>query len=91
MCADSVRDALVSLCARTLRCVACCPCQRACGWNTGRYDIEIGNGLGDLKGKAWRLGLMGFNARHDIAMLLVAALKDALEQQGYKAPRRAAM
>ena len=56
-----------------------------------RYDIEIGNGLGELKGKAWRLGLMGFNARHDVSMLLVAAMKDALSQQGYSPPRRAAI
>jgi len=34
---------------------------------------------------------MGCNARHDIALLLVSALKDALVQQGYVVPRRAAM
>jgi len=51
-----------------------------------RYQIEIGNGLGDLAGKAWRIGLMGVNSRHDISMTLVAALKDALKQQGYKLP-----
>ena len=26
------------------------------------YDIEIGNGLGSLSGKIWRIGLMGYNS-----------------------------
>ena len=29
------------------------------------YGIEIGNGLGALSGKVWRIGLMGFNSRED--------------------------
>ena len=39
------------------------------------YGIEIGGGLGEFKGKAWRIGLMGESAtgRH------VAALLDALK------------
>ncbi len=51
--------------------------------------MQIGNGLGDLAGKAWRVGLMGVNARHEISMTLIAALKDALKQQGYKLPAAA--
>jgi alanine-glyoxylate transaminase/serine-glyoxylate transaminase/serine-pyruvate transaminase len=51
--------------------------------------LQIGNGLGDLAGKAWRVGLMGVNARHEISMTLIAALKDALKQQGYKLPAAA--
>ena len=27
------------------------------------YGIEIGNGLGNLSGKIWRIGLMGYNSR----------------------------
>jgi len=65
--------------------------KKACTYILERYEIEIGNGLGDLAGKVWRIGLMGCNARHDIALLLVSALKDALVQQGYVVPRRAAM
>lgn len=38
------------------------------------YNIEIGNGLGELGGKVWRLGLMGFNSRREN----VAACLDAL-------------
>ena len=38
------------------------------------YDIEIGGGLGEFRGNAWRIGLMGESAtgRH------VGALLDAL-------------
>src|SRR5262245_65096407 len=27
------------------------------------FGIEIGGGLGDFKGKVWRIGLMGYNSR----------------------------
>lgn len=50
-----------------------------------RYEIEIGNGLGDLAGKVWRIGLMGFNSRMDNVCLLLAALKESLSLQGFKA------
>ena len=49
-----------------------------------KYQIEIGNGLGDLAGKCWRIGLMGVNARHDIALTVISVLRDALRQQGHK-------
>jgi len=29
------------------------------------YGIEIGNGLGELSGKVWRIGLMGFNSSEE--------------------------
>ena len=29
------------------------------------YGIEIGNGLGDLSGKVWRIGLMGYNSSEE--------------------------
>jgi len=48
-----------------------------------KYQVEIGNGLGDLRGKAWRIGLMGYNSRHDVSMTVLGALKDALAQQGW--------
>lgn len=52
-----------------------------------KYNMEIGNGLGDLAGKCWRVGLMGYNARHDVAMQVVGAIADGLHQQGYKFPK----
>lgn len=49
---------------------------------TGRllseYNIEIANGLGQLAGKVWRVGLMGFNSRKENAALLLAALREVL-------------
>lgn len=50
-----------------------------------KYEIEIGNGLGDLAGKVWRVGLMGYNSRMEVVCTLLGALKDALAQQGFKA------
>lgn len=44
-----------------------------------KYNIEIGNGLGELGGKIWRIGMMGFNSRLENVTLVIAALKDALE------------
>jgi alanine-glyoxylate transaminase / serine-glyoxylate transaminase / serine-pyruvate transaminase len=39
------------------------------------FDIEIGAGLGPLKGKIWRVGLMGYGAREENIQLLARALK----------------
>ncbi len=48
------------------------------------YGIEIGGGLGKFKGKAWRIGLMGYSCSQDNVMLLLAALENILQSQGYK-------
>ena len=42
------------------------------------HNIEIGGGLGELAGKVWRVGLMGFNSRRDSVDKLVTALKQVL-------------
>jgi alanine-glyoxylate transaminase/serine-glyoxylate transaminase/serine-pyruvate transaminase len=39
------------------------------------FNIEIGAGLGPLKGKIWRVGLMGYGAREENIQLLARALK----------------
>jgi alanine-glyoxylate transaminase/serine-glyoxylate transaminase/serine-pyruvate transaminase len=39
------------------------------------FNIEIGAGLGPLKGKIWRVGLMGHGAREENIDLLAKALK----------------
>jgi alanine-glyoxylate transaminase/serine-glyoxylate transaminase/serine-pyruvate transaminase len=39
------------------------------------FNIEIGAGLGPLKGKIWRVGLMGHGARPENVELLANALK----------------
>lgn len=46
------------------------------------YNIEMAAGLGQLAGKVWRIGLMGFNSRAENVLLLLAALKKALEAVG---------
>lgn len=42
------------------------------------YAIEIGGGLGDFKGKAWRIGLMGESATQRHVNTLISALKTIL-------------
>ena len=42
------------------------------------YNLEIGAGLGDLAGKVWRIGLMGYSARKENVLLVTAALKEVL-------------
>jgi alanine-glyoxylate transaminase/serine-glyoxylate transaminase/serine-pyruvate transaminase len=50
----------------------------------GEFGIEIGGGLGEFKGKAWRIGLMGHNSRPDVVLLFLAALEQCLAGQGVK-------
>jgi len=42
------------------------------------YAIEIGGGLGDFKGKAWRIGLMGESATERHVKAVLGALKEIL-------------
>ena len=42
------------------------------------HNIEIGGGLGELAGKVWRVGLMGFNSRPETVDRLLDALKQVL-------------
>ena len=40
-----------------------------------QYDIEIGGGLGPLKGKVWRIGLMGESSTEANVLTLLNALE----------------
>lgn len=42
------------------------------------HNLEIGAGLGDFAGKAWRIGLMGASADKDKVKFCLTALEDAL-------------
>jgi alanine-glyoxylate transaminase/serine-glyoxylate transaminase/serine-pyruvate transaminase len=42
------------------------------------HGIELGGGLGAFKGKAWRIGLMGHNARVEIVQQFLDALRRVL-------------
>jgi len=48
------------------------------------YDIEIGGGLGEFAGKAWRVGLMGESARERNVFALLSALETILSKEGYE-------
>jgi alanine-glyoxylate transaminase/serine-glyoxylate transaminase/serine-pyruvate transaminase len=47
------------------------------------FGLEIGAGLGPLKGKIWRFGLMGYSCRPDNVMLCLSALGSVLDDLGY--------
>jgi len=42
------------------------------------YNIEIAGGFGPLKGKVWRVGLMGYSSRRENVVLLLSALEEIL-------------
>jgi alanine-glyoxylate transaminase/serine-glyoxylate transaminase/serine-pyruvate transaminase len=45
------------------------------------YNIEVAGGFGQLKGKVWRIGLMGFSSRRENVTLLLAALRQILSSR----------
>jgi alanine-glyoxylate transaminase/serine-glyoxylate transaminase/serine-pyruvate transaminase len=53
------------------------------------YNIELGGGLGDFKGKAWRVGLMGYSCTKKNVLCLLSALENTLIEEGYKLERGA--
>ena len=48
------------------------------------YDIEIGGGLGEFAGKAWRIGLMGESCREKNVFAVLSALESILAKEGYE-------
>jgi len=46
------------------------------------FNIEIAGGIGPLKGKIWRLGLMGYCAQKANVLLLLASMEKVLVEQG---------
>ena len=45
-----------------------------------KYNIEVAGGLGELGGKVWRIGLMGYNSRPENVLLLIDALEKVLAE-----------
>ena len=45
--------------------------------------IEIGGGLGSLKGRVWRIGLMGHSSTEENVLLFLSALEKLLLEGGY--------
>ncbi len=48
------------------------------------YNIEIGAGLGPVKGQIWRVGVMGYSANRSNVLLLLSAMEDILADMGHK-------
>jgi alanine-glyoxylate transaminase / serine-glyoxylate transaminase / serine-pyruvate transaminase len=53
----------------------------------GNYGIELGGSLGDFKGKAWRVGLMGHSSTKRNVLFFLNALDSILNEEGYKVER----
>lgn len=48
------------------------------------YNIEIGGGLGQVRGRAWRIGLMGESARERNVFAVLSALETVLSSMDYE-------
>jgi alanine-glyoxylate transaminase/serine-glyoxylate transaminase/serine-pyruvate transaminase len=55
------------------------------------FNIEIAGGLGDLRGKIWRIGLMGHSSRQENVFLLLSALEHLLSTMSIRVPPGAAV
>ncbi|MCC6382611.1 MAG: alanine--glyoxylate aminotransferase family protein [Dehalococcoidia bacterium] len=56
-----------------------------------RHGVEIGGGLGELRGKVWRVGLMGESSIPGNVLLFLAVFGRVLREQGFKADVREAL
>ncbi len=50
------------------------------------FNIEIAGGFGPIKGKIWRVGLMGYVSQKANVLLFLAAFEKVLTEQGFRAP-----
>ena len=50
------------------------------------FNIEIAGGFGTLKGKLWRVGLMGYTSQRSNVLLFLAAFEKVLLDQGFRVP-----
>ena len=51
------------------------------------FGIEVGGGLGPLKGKVWRIGLMGHSSTPGNVFTLLSALERVLPRHGFEVAR----
>ncbi len=49
-----------------------------------KFNLDIGGGFGKLKGKVWRIGLMGYSSQAENILFFIPALSRALAAQGFK-------
>ncbi len=45
-----------------------------------KHNLEIGAGLGELAGKIWRVGLMGYNSNEKMIEYFISSFKDVLKE-----------
>jgi alanine-glyoxylate transaminase/serine-glyoxylate transaminase/serine-pyruvate transaminase len=50
------------------------------------FNIEIAGGFGPVKGKIWRVGLMGHCSQKPFVLLFLAAFEKVLSDQGFRVP-----
>ena len=50
------------------------------------FNIEIAGGFGPIKGKIWRVGLMGYCSQKQYVLLFLSALEKVLLDQGFRVP-----
>src|SRR5271156_4044596 len=50
------------------------------------FHIEIAGGFGPVKGKIWRVGLMGYSSQNTNVLLFLAAFEKVLLDQGLRVP-----
>ncbi len=51
------------------------------GYLLSTFNLEIGGGLGALKGRVWRVGLMGYSSSAEKILFFLSALSSALAAQ----------
>jgi alanine-glyoxylate transaminase/serine-glyoxylate transaminase/serine-pyruvate transaminase len=54
------------------------------GYLLETFNLEIGAGLGALKGQVWRVGLMGYSSSAENVLFFLSAISRALAVQGCK-------
>ena len=57
---------------------------KARGYLLETFNLEIGGGLGALKGKVWRVGLMGYSSSAENVLFFLSAISRALAIQGHE-------
>ena len=50
------------------------------------FNIEISGGLGPMKGRMWRVGLMGYSSQKNNVLLFLTAIEKVLLDQGFSVP-----
>ena len=50
------------------------------------FNIEIAGGFGPVKGKIWRVGLMGYCSQKPFVLLFLSAFEKVLQDQGCRVP-----